>query len=62
MTAHITLVFVIIDKVIHPGFTVKWLTFLGGKQSIKIRSVLDVLDISLSRSHFFYNGDEENDV
>jgi hypothetical protein len=35
MTVHITLVFVIIDKVIHLGFTVKWLTFLSGKQLIK---------------------------
>jgi hypothetical protein len=57
MTAHITLVFVIIDKVIHLGFTVKWLTFFKWKAINKnCRSVLDVLHISLSRSYFFIMG------
>jgi hypothetical protein len=62
MTAHITLVFVIIDKLVHLGFTVKWLT-LSGKQLIKtaVQSLMYYIFPYLDHT-FFYNGDEENDV
>jgi hypothetical protein len=54
MTAHITVVFVIIDKVIHLGFTVKWLTFLSGKQSIKtaVQSLTDYIFPYLDHTFF----------